>query len=64
MIIIITEKIMINKLSTIKIGTNQRIIVGAKIQFILNFRYKYIAIIYIINVMSKIFNSVIIALSF
>jgi len=66
MIIIITLNIFMNKLSTIKIGTNHSNIVGAKNQFTLNLKYKNNVIIYIINAISNIFISVnsIIVLSF
>ena len=55
-----------NKLSTMKIGTNHSKIEGAKNQLTLNLKYKNNVIIYIINAISNIFISVnsIIALSF
>src|SRR5690606_32761354 len=58
-IIITTLNILKNILSIRKIGTNHSKIVGAKSQLILNLKYKYIVIIYIIKVISKIFISVI-----
>jgi len=45
---------MINKLSNAKIGTNHNKIVGSKIQFIRNLKYKNNANIYNINVISNI----------
>ena len=45
---------MINKLSNAKIGTNHNKMVGSKIQFILNLKYKNNASIYNINVISNI----------
>ena len=53
-IIIITLNIFINKFSTKNIGINHKTIVGIKIQFKLNLKYKNIANIYIINAISNI----------
>lgn len=50
----ITQKILINKFSTKKIGTNHNKIVAIKTHFILNLEYIKIDSIYSINVISNI----------